>query len=237
MRLTIITAFFSLLCAGAASAGGEQNQTTGLSDGRDRVSYSLGLQIGRDFRKEKMDLDADAFLSGVKDALSRKEPAVDRESMSETLLDMKKRLTTRQRAEKVEMVERRLGGGNRFLEENSRREGVTSLASGLQYEVRREGTGKRPQSTDRVKVHYRGSLIDGTVFRSSYRKGRPEVFHVSGVLRGITEALQLMREGAEWQVVLPPELAFSRRSELGYRSVIYDLELISIESKGDQQDQ
>ena len=226
----IVTALvFILLLAGSTLAGENQSGADGLKDDKDRISYSLGFQIGRDFKKEKMDLDADAFRQGVNDALSQKKPAIEPEKMNSTLSDMKKKIMTRQRAEKVEMVERRLGGGKKFLEENAKKEGVIILESGLQYKVLRKGSGEKPGPTDKVKVHYSGSLIDGTEFSSSYIKGKPEVFYVNGVIKGMTEALQLMKEGGKWQIVLPPELAFSRRSELGYRTVIYDLELISIE--------
>jgi len=235
MHQTVTALFLFLLLAGPALAGERQQVTHEVKNNKDRISYSLGFQIGRDFKKEKMDLDADAFLKGVNDALARKKPAIEQEEMTSTLSDMKKKLRTRQRAEKVEMVERRLGGGKKFLEENAKKEGVITLESGLQYKVLREGTGEKPGPTDKVKVHYKGTLIDGTEFSSSYRKGEPKIFHVNGVIKGITEALQLMREGAKWQIVLPPELSFSRRSELGYRTVIYDLELISIVAASNEQ--
>jgi FKBP-type peptidyl-prolyl cis-trans isomerase FklB len=226
----IVTALFIiLLFASPALAEEKQNRPDKIKGGKDRISYSLGFQIGQDFKKEKMDLDAEAFRQGVNDALAKEKPAIDQKEMDSALSDMKKKIMTRQRAEKVEMVEQRLGGGKKFLEENAKKEGVITLESGLQYKVLREGTGKKPVLTDKVKVHYSGSLIDGTKFSSSYKKGKPEIFHVAGVTKGITEALQLMKEGAKWQIVLPPELAFSRRSELGYRTVIYELELISIE--------
>jgi len=224
-----------LLLAGPSLAAEVQRGTDELKAGKDRISYSLGYQIGGDFKKEKMDLDAGAFLKGVKDALSQKKPVIQQEEMNTLLSDMKKKIMTRQRAEKVEMVEQRLGGGKKFREEYAKQEGVITLESGLQYKVLHEGTGKKPVLTDKVRVHYKGALIDGTEFSSSYRKGEPEIFYVNGVIKGITEALQLMKEGAKWQIVLPPGLAFSRRSELGYRTVIYDLELISIEPDGNEE--
>jgi FKBP-type peptidyl-prolyl cis-trans isomerase len=232
----IVTALFILLLlASPALAGEKQQGINELKDNKDRTSYSLGHQIGTDFKKQKTDLDDSAFMKGVNDALAQKKPAIEDEEMSAVLSEMKKKIRTRQRAEKVEMVEQRLGGGKKFLEENAKKEGVITLESGLQYKVLREGTGKKPLLTDKVKVHYSGSLIDGTKFSNSYKKGKPEIFHVAGVTKGITEALQLMKEGAKWQIVLPPELAFSRRSELGYRTVIYDLELISIETASNEQ--
>jgi len=221
MKKKVLLAFISLMLIGPALAG-EMRKTTGeLKDNKDRVSYSLGFQIGRDFKKERMDLDGDAFLKGVNDALGRKQPSV-------------KKIISRQHAEKKEMVEQRLGYGKKFREEYAKKEGVVSLESGLMYRVIREGTGNTPKPTDKVKVNYTGKLIDGTEFSDSRRKGKPEVFHVMGVAKGISEALQLMKEGSRWEIVLPPELGFSRRSELGYRTLIYDLELISIEPESDK---
>jgi len=234
MKKKVLLAFISLMLIGPALAG-EMRKTTGeLKDNKDRVSYSLGFQIGRDFKKERMDLDGDAFLKGVNDALGRKQPSVDQGEMNTLLSDMKKKIISRQHAEKKEMVEQRLGYGKKFREEYAKKEGVVSLESGLMYRVIREGTGNTPKPTDKVKVNYTGKLIDGTEFSDSRRKGKPEVFHVMGVARGISEALQLMKEGSRWEIVLPPELGFSRRSELGYRTLIYDLELISIEPESDK---
>ena len=234
MNRTVMAVLIVLLLSGTPFADEKQSEITELKDNKDSISYSLGFQIGRDFKKEKMDLDGEEFLKGVHDALSQKKPAIEQEEMNTLLSEMKKKIMTRQRAEKVEMVERRLGEGKKFLEENAKKEGVITLESGLQYKVLREGSGKKPGPADKVKVHYEGTLIDGTPFSSSYRKGEAEIFYVNGVIKGITEALQLMKEGSKWQIVIPPELAFSRRSELGYRTLIYDLELISIETANNE---
>ncbi len=124
-------------------------------------------------------------------------------------------------------LEQRFGAGKKFLEENGKKEGVVTLPSGLQYKVIRQGKGNKPGPTDKVTVHYTGTLIDGTKIMSTYRKGKPETFFVNGVKKGMTEALQLMREGARWQLFIPPELAFSNRGPLHNRTLIYDIELIS----------
>lgn len=235
MKNIVIQFVISLMLAGPALAGDTDKGADVPKNEKDRISYSLGFQIGRDFKKERVDLDADAFLNGVNDALAQNKPAIEHEEMNTLLTDMKKKIIARERSEKVEMVKQRLGGGKKFLEENAKREGVITLESGLQYKIIRDGTGNRPEPTDKVKVHYTGKLINGTEFSSSRRKGQPEVFHVNGVVNGISEALQLMKEGSRWEIVLPPELGFSRRSELGYRTLIYDLELISIEPAGIEQ--
>jgi FKBP-type peptidyl-prolyl cis-trans isomerase FklB len=200
-----------------------------LKDRKDRISYSLGYQIGGDFKKEKTDIDPDAFLKGVKDALAQSEPVISAGEMKPLLVDMKKKVLATQRREKLEMVEQRMGAGKKFLEDNAKREGVITLKSGVQYEVISEGSGKRPKLKDRVKIHYRGTGIDGKEFSSSFRTGKPKIFYVNGVIPGITEVLQLMKEGAKWRVFIPYDRAFGTRGLHAYRTVIYDLELISIE--------
>lgn len=234
MKNIVILFMISFMLACPALAERTEKEADKPENEKDRISYSLGFQIGRDFKKERMDLDGKAFLAGVNAALSKKRPAIDQEEMNALLAGMKKKIIARERREKVETVEKRLGGGQRFLEENAKKEGVITLESGLQYRVIREGTGEIPKSTDKVKVNYKGKFINGTEFSSSYRKGKPEVFHVNGVVQGISEALQLMKVGSEWEIVIPPELGFSKRSELGYRTLIYDLELLSIEPEGDK---
>ena len=128
-------------------------------------------------------------------------------------------------------AEENLAAGKVFLAEKEKEEGVTTLPSGLQYKVIKEGSGKTPESSDTVTVHYRGTLIDGTEFDSSYRRGKPATFRVEGVIPGWTEALQLMKEGAEWQIFIPPELGYGDRRTQKIEpnsTLIYELELISV---------
>jgi FKBP-type peptidyl-prolyl cis-trans isomerase FklB len=196
-----------------------------------RVGYSLGHQIGGDLKRQSMDVDAGAMLRGLRDALGGTDPSISEEEMTALLLGLKKRIGASERKGRRGDAERYRAEGSEFLAANATREGVVSLPSGLQYEVLRAGTGKRPSLNDRVKVHYRSTLIDGTEFHDSGRpEGEAETLHVSGVTRGLTEALQLMREGARWRFFLPADLAFGRRGPLADRTVIYEIELISIEA-------
>jgi FKBP-type peptidyl-prolyl cis-trans isomerase FklB len=196
----------------------------------DRVGYSLGHQIGEDLKRQTVDIDADAMLRGLSDALAGADPSIPEEEMNALLVDLKKRIGASENPSRRAEAERYRAEGSEFLAANATREGVASLPSGLQYEVLRAGEGKRPGPSDSVKVHYRSTLIDGTAFHDSSRpKGEPETLHVSGVTRGLTEALQLMREGAKWRVFLPADLAFGRRGPLADRTVIYEIELVSIE--------
>jgi FKBP-type peptidyl-prolyl cis-trans isomerase FklB len=201
-----------------------------LKEAQDRVSYSLGYKAGGDFKHPAVDLDPQAFLKGVEDVLAEAEPRLSREEMRSILSEVKKKILADKQRQKVAAVKRHIEEGQAFLAENAGKEGVVSLPSGVQYRVIREGKGRQPGPSDEVTVHYRGTLIDGTEFGSSYRKGGPQTYHVSGVIRGLTEALQLMKEGGRWKIFIPAERAFSKRGPLGHRTVIYDLELISVKS-------
>jgi FKBP-type peptidyl-prolyl cis-trans isomerase FklB len=196
-----------------------------------RAGYSLGHQIGGDLERAGNEgIDADALLQGLRDALQGKEPSISTEEMNAILVGLKKRIKASERDDRKQTANRDREEGREFLAANAKKEGVVSLPSGLQYRVLREGTGRRPDPSDQVKVHYRSTLIDGTEFHNSYqREAGPETLHVSGVTRGLTEALQLMREGARWQLFVPADLAFGRRGPLADRTVIYEIELVMIE--------
>jgi FKBP-type peptidyl-prolyl cis-trans isomerase FklB len=229
MKYVITSMCIVVLSLGLSWGDELRKNAPDLKDRKDRVSYSVGFQIGGDLKKEKTDIDPQAFLKGVKDALGEINPDIAQQEMRLMLVDMKKKIIAKQRFEQLEMRERRKGAGKKFLAENAKKEGVISLPSGLQYKVINEGKGRTPGPTDRVKINYLSTLIDGTRFGSSYTKGKPELFYVNGVIKGVTEALQLMKEGAKWQLFIPQDLAFTGRGEFANRTVIYDLELISIE--------
>lgn len=195
-----------------------------------RVGYSLGHQIGSDLKRQTLEIDADAMLRGLRDALGGTDPSIPEEEMNALLVGLKKRIGASEEKGRRGDAERFRAEGSEFLAANATRESVVSLPSGLQYVVLRAGKGNRPGPNDEVNVRYRSTLIDGTEFHNSSRsEGEPETLHVSGVIRGLTEALQLMREGARWQLFLPADLAFGRRGPLADRTVIYEIELVSIE--------
>lgn len=191
-----------------------------LKDENDRLNYSLGFQIGDNLRRQGIRLRPDVLLQGIQDAVSASEPLMSLEEMQKTLA------TKRQK--KRQMAEQYRGEGREFLAENARKAGVVTLPSGLQYRVIREGTGKTPGPHDSVTVHYRGTLINGNEFDSSYRRGEPATFRVDGVIKGWTEALQLMKEGAHWQLFIPADLAYGERGPLADKTLIFDVELISV---------
>jgi FKBP-type peptidyl-prolyl cis-trans isomerase FklB len=200
-----------------------------LKEEKDRVSYSIGFQIGGDMRQQGRDIDTASLLKGIEDALSAEDPQLSPAEMKSTLLEMKREIEAKQRQQKQAAVEQYRGEGREFLAENAKKDGMVVLPSGLQYKVMTEGTGKIPTATDTVTIHYRGTLIDGREFYNSRRgKETPETLHVGAVVKGMSEALQLMKEGARWQLFVPADLAYGERGPVGERAVIFDVELISI---------
>jgi FKBP-type peptidyl-prolyl cis-trans isomerase FklB len=226
MRSRCAAALVLILLPGISLA----DETPEIEDAADRASYSLGYQIGGDLARQAAEIDADALLRGLRDALGGTAPSIPPEEMNAILVGLKRKIETTAREKKLEMAAKYRAEGEAFLAANAEQEGVVTLPSGLQYRVIQEGTGKSPGPSDQVNVHYRSTLIDGAEFHSSYRgEGEPETLPVSGVIRGMTEALQLMREGARWQLFIPADLAYGRRGPLADRAVIYEIELISIE--------
>jgi len=225
MKRIIIFVFIIFFSCGVSLA----EEKPELKEEKDRVSYSVGYQIGGDLQQQRMDIDPDAFLKGIEDALTEAEPSLSPEEMRATLQEMKSKILAEQRQQKQATVEQYRGEGREFLAANARKEGVITLPSGLQYKILREGTGRTPGPTDTVTVHYRGTLIDGREFYNSRRgKTAPVTFHVGAVIKGMSEALQLMKEGAEWQLFIPADLAYGERGPVGERAVIFQLELISV---------
>jgi FKBP-type peptidyl-prolyl cis-trans isomerase FklB len=201
-----------------------------IKDAAGRASYSLGYQIGGDLERQAAEIDADALLRGLRDALSETPPSIPPEEMQGILVGLKRKIETTQREQKQQMAEKYRAEGEEFLAANAEQKGVVTMPSGLQYKVLHQGTGSSPGPSDKVSVHYRSTLIDGTEFHNSNRgEGEPETLHVSGVVQGLTEPLQLMRAGAKWQLFIPADLAYGQRGPLADRTVIYEIELISIE--------
>jgi len=197
-------------------------------DEADRISYSVGYQMGGDFKKQGVELHPKALTQGLEDALSGSEASMTAEDMQTALSSLKKKILAQTRMEQAEKAKNYREEGRIFLAENAGREGVKTTDSGLQYKVVKAGTGKTPTASDSVTVHYRGTMIDGKEFDSSHRKGEPVTFRVDEVIPGWTEALQLMKEGGKWQLYIPPDLAFHRGGPLEHRTILFDVELISV---------
>jgi len=224
MQRAILFIFISFFLCEVA-LGNEEPEVKGE---KDRASYSLGYQIGGDLRQQQMEWSADAFLKGVEDALSAAKSQLSPEEMRTILREMKGKIVAEQKQQQQATVEEYRAEGRSFLAENAKREGITVLPSGLQYKVIRPGTGKTPGGNDWVTVHYRGTLLDGQEFYNSrIGKATPVTFHIGAVIKGLGEALQLMKEGADWQLFIPNNLAYNDRGPLRERMVIVDVELIS----------
>ena len=204
-----------------------------LKDKKTRLSYSVGYQVGGDFKRQGKDINPEVLLKGVKDALSGNEPLMTQKEMRTTLINLQKAVAAAQEQKMKTQAEKNLAEGMVFLAENKKKEGVKTLPSSLQYKVITEGSGKTPGEADSVTVHYRGILIDGREFDSSYRRNKPLTFRVDRVIAGWTEALQLMKEGAKWQLFIPPELGYGnkRAGKIEPNStLIFEVELISIKT-------
>src|SRR5213076_413663 len=202
-----------------------QEKSPQLKDQKDKVSYSIGMNIGFNLSKQKVDINPDILAAGIKDAIAGK-PQLTTDQVKEIMAQFEKDMEAKQK----QMGEKNKTDGTKFLEDNKKKPGVKTTASGLQYKVEKEGTGPQPKATDMVTVNYRGTLIDGTEFDSSYKRGQPATFPVNGVIKGWTEALQLMKVGSKYQLWIPSNLAYGERSvspEIGPNAtLIFEVELL-----------
>ena len=192
----------------------------------DKFSYAIGLGIGQNLLSMgAQGINVEDFAQAIADVLNRKETAISHNEAREIVNKYFMELEEKMNAENIEK-------GKAFLEENAKKEGIVTLPSGLQYEVITEGNGKKPSATDRVKCHYEGTLIDGTLFDSSVKRGQPAVFGVNQVIKGWVEALQLMSEGSKWRLYSPSELGYGAQ-QAGemippHSTLIFDVELIEV---------
>jgi FKBP-type peptidyl-prolyl cis-trans isomerase FklB len=207
----------------AAEALNLENETT-------RTNYSLGYQIGGDFKRQGVEMDAEAIVQGISDALSGAQPQMSPAEMNTTLMELKRKVVAEQRQRGKEKELEYLAEGKAFMEENAKKEDVVTTESGLQYKVITEGTGRSPGPEDQVTVHYRGTQIDGTPFDSSYKRNKPATFRLNGVIKGWSEGLQLMQEGGKSQLFIPQNLAYGSRGPLAHRTLIFEVELISVDT-------
>jgi FKBP-type peptidyl-prolyl cis-trans isomerase FklB len=227
MKRILKTALCIGLLAGVAQAAEEPK----LTDENDRTSYSVGYQIGGDLKRQGVKLNPEALARGIQDAVSGVKPMITQEEMSQLLVDLKRKIMATQQEEMKKMAEKNFAEGKVFLAENQKKKGVKTLASGLQYKVMKEGTGGVPKAADEVTVHYRGTLIDGNEFDSSYARNKPATFQVDQVIPGWTEALQLMKAGSKWQLFIPSGLAYGERGAGPIppnSPLIFEVELLSI---------
>jgi FKBP-type peptidyl-prolyl cis-trans isomerase FklB len=203
-----------------------------LKTQKDKVSYTIGINVANNIKQMPMEIDLDIFYKGFKDAFSGGKLLLSEEEIRTVLTALQKEMTDKQTEIMKSQGEKNKKEGEAFLAENKKKEGVKTLASGLQYKIIKEGNGKSPKATDKVSTHYQGTLIDGTEFDSSYKRGEPATFPVNGVIPGWTEALQLMKVGSKWQLFVPSKLAYGERGagpKIGPNAaLIFTVELLSI---------
>ena len=236
--------FLIVISAYAAQEGTKEDvnepQTTGqtaapkaeiLKTEVEKVSYIIGTRIAGNFKSQDIEVSLDSLMLGLKDALEGKELAISQAEMKTVYSAWQQKMRAKQAAKQAEEAAKNLAAGSAFLEANKAKEGVKVLPSGLQYKVVKEGTGETPTADDKVKTHYRGTLIDGTEFDSSYKRNQPAEFPVKGVIKGWTEALQLMKVGGKWELYIPAELAYGQRGRPSIpanSTLIFEIELLEV---------
>ena len=206
-----------------------------LKTDKDKVSYAIGVNIGKSMRKDTVDVDPAIFSRGMKDAMAGGKLLLTDDEIKATLTKLQTDLRARQEVAMQKAGEINKKAGDDFLAQNKTKEGVVALPDGLQYKILKEGNGPKPAATDSVVCNYRGTLIDGTEFDSSYKRGQPATFPVNGVIKGWTEAVQLMPVGSKWQLFVPTDLAYGNRGagpDIGPNAtLIFEVELLSIQNK------
>jgi FKBP-type peptidyl-prolyl cis-trans isomerase FklB len=201
---------------------------------KDKQSYAIGLSVGKGLHRDAIDVEPPFVLQGLKDALAGGKVQLTDDQIKTVMVDLQNQVRQKQEAKRLALTESNQKDGAAFLAANATKAGVVTLPSGLQYKVLVAGTGPKPAATDSVICNYRGTLLDNTEFDSSYKRGQPATFSVSGVIKGWTEALQLMPVGSKWQLFIPSNLAYGERSQgpIGPNAtLVFDLELLSIAPK------
>lgn len=227
--------FIAIVGLGLLSSSVYAADKSDLKTQKDKVSYSIGLDIGRNLKDQSIEIDPKLLSQGIQDAISGKHLLTD-EEIQKVMSTFREEMQAKAAAQAKVVGDKNLKEGDAFLAENKKKKGVVTLPSGLQYKILTAGTGKKPKATDTVTTNYKGTLIDGTEFDSSYKRGEPASFPVEGVIPGWTEALQLMPVGSKWQLVVPPSLAYGPRGAgqaIGPNAtLIFEVELLSIQEAG-----
>ena len=202
-----------------------------ISSKTDSVSYSIGIDIGKNLKRQEIEIEPEVLLQGFIDAQADTSKLTDEEMMA-VMMNFQKEMREKQQNKNKIAAEKNLAEAEAFFAENKNKEGVISLESGIQYKVLESGNGKSPKISSTVETHYRGRLLDGSEFDSSFKRGKPASFAVSGVIKGWTEILQLMKEGDKWEVYIPSELAYGERGSAPMigpnAALIFEMELIKV---------
>ncbi|MDQ7000286.1 MAG: FKBP-type peptidyl-prolyl cis-trans isomerase [Mariprofundus sp.] len=235
MKKTMIAAVcLAMLAACSQQAEVKKAKPAGLNLDNDKakLSYAIGMDIGTSLKSLNADMDRAALTVAINDRLDGKPLKLNDEDAAKVKQEFFKKRAEEQAAKQKAAAEKNKVDGAAFLAENGKKEGVTTTESGLQYEVITQGDGAKPKATDKVTVNYRGTLIDGTEFDSSYKRGKPVTFPLNGVIKGWTEGVQLMNVGSKYKFVLPAELAYGERGaggKIGPNStLVFEVELLGI---------
>ncbi len=204
-----------------------------LKSDKDSVSYSIGLDVGMTFQRQGIEVTPEAFLQGLKDASDTSgKHLMTQEQIQATMIAFQQKMMEKAQAKMMEQSGPAAAEGEKFLAENRTKPGVITTASGLQYKILKAGKGKKPKATDRVKVHYRGALLNGTEFENSHKRGEPVIFAVNEMVPGWIEALQLMPVGSKWMIYIPAHLGFGNNASgpiPAGSTIIFELELLGIQ--------
>ena len=231
---SLAIAFASIVLLGTGVAVQERTPATELQTEKDKLSYALGMDLGKQLRQKQVDVDSTVFARGLADALRGGRLLLTDDESRRLVTALQEAMQRRELARVVEEADKQKIAGEAFLAANKKKEGVIALESGLQYRILATGAGRTPTVDDTVICRYRGSFIDGTEFDSSYSRGKPETFAVKNVIKGWREALQLMPTGSRWQLFVPSELAYGSRGAGGGRiapnaTLVYEVELVGIQ--------
>lgn len=221
--------FFAYQCDNGPKSSGPAN----LKSNKDSISYVIGVDISRSLEMFKEELDLDILEKGLRDGLAGNDSLITREQATPMMREFSKRMREKQMEKDKATEAKNTEEGKKFLAENGKKPGVVTTPSGLQYTVLKEGTGPKPSMTDKVKVHYKGTLIDGTEFDSSYKRGQPTEFPVGGVIKGWSEAMLLMNVGSKYKLFVPSDLAYGKRGAPGGKigpnaTLVFEVELLEI---------
>jgi FKBP-type peptidyl-prolyl cis-trans isomerase FklB len=233
LLFSILLVVFSACGKAASASAAKPLKAEDLNNQKKKVSYAIGLDIGKNFKERAMDFDLDILIQGLRDAQGSGQPLLTAEEIQKVMTQFQQDMMKAEQEKKMGQSQVNKAKEEAFLAENAKKPGITVTASGLQYMVISTGTGPMPKLTDTVKVHYRGTLLDGSEFDSSYKRNQPAVFTLNGVIKGWTEALQLMKAGSKWRIFLPASLAYGENGAgqvIGPNAtLIFEVELLGIE--------
>lgn len=225
-KVFVLLLTVSFFIVGTVSAGDK------FESKQEEIGYAIGMNIGTSMRQQPLDIDTDQLVAGLRAVLKGEDTLITIDEMAQILTAFQQEMQMKQMAEAAAAAAKNEKLAQEFLAKNGKQDGVVTLDSGLQYKVIRAGEGATPQEESKVQVHYSGTLLDGTEFDSSYKRGEPASFPVNGVISGWTEALQLMKEGAKWQLVIPSQLAYAERGAPPIippnAALIFEVELLKI---------